>query len=205
MRRVPANLLRASQVFVFEPPSGVIASLKQTMATVNRARMGKEPVQRSKLHFMLAWFHAVTVDRLRFSPLGWANKYEFGTADQRTAFNCFDAWIDRVAGGKRSIDIDAIPWTALKISLGQVFYGGRVDNVFDQRMMTSFLEQIFTPEAFKEGFNLANLESMKFLELPDSFKRDDFVQFVDTLAEQSESPEWLGLPSSAELLIRAGA
>ena len=71
--------------------------------------------------------------------------------------------------------------------------------------MTSFLEQIFTPEAFKEGFNLANLESMKFLELPDSFKRDDFVQFVDTLAEQSESPEWLGLPSSAELLIRAGA
>ena len=124
--------MRASQVFVFEPPSGVIASLKQTMATVNRARMGKEPVQRAKLHFMLAWFHAVTVDRLRFSPLGWANKYEFGTADQRTAFNCFDAWIDRVAGGKRSIDIEAIPWTALKISLGQVFYGGRVDNVFDQ-------------------------------------------------------------------------
>lgn len=154
--KAPPNLVRASQVFVFEPPSGVIASLNQTMATIDGARMGKAPVERGKLHFMLAWFHAVTIDRLRFSPLGWSNYYEFSSADMRCAFNCFDAWMDKCGAGKRNIDPKDIPWDALVTSLGQVFYGGRVDNLFDQRVMMSFLKQIFKPEAFNPGFNLAD-------------------------------------------------
>merc|ERR1711871_729267 len=86
--KIPSNLVRSSQVFIFEPPSGVIASLRQTMATISPDRMQKRPVERGKLHFMLAWFHAVTVDRLRFSPLGWSNYYEFSSADMRCAFDC---------------------------------------------------------------------------------------------------------------------
>jgi dynein heavy chain 1 len=81
--KVPANLVRVAQVFVFEPPSGVIASLRQTMASVPPERMKKAPAQRAKLHFLLAWFHAVTVDRLRFSPLGWSTYYEFNASDLR--------------------------------------------------------------------------------------------------------------------------
>ena len=119
------------------------------MATISPERMQKRPTERGKLHFMLAWFHAVTVDRLRFSPLGWSNYYEFSSADMRCAFDCFDAWMDAKGGGKHNIDPENIPWTALVTSLGQVFYGGRVDNLFDQRVMMSFLQQIFKPEAFQ--------------------------------------------------------
>merc|ERR1711871_1312178 len=204
--KIPSNLVRSSQVFIFEPPSGVIASLRQTMATISPDRMQKRPVERGKLHFMLAWFHAVTVDRLRFSPLGWSNYYEFSSADMRCAFDCFDAWLDAKGGGKHNIDPEQIPWTALVTSLGQVFYGGRVDNLFDQRVMMSFLEQIFKPEAFDRDFNLANSpEKLPFLTLPDSNDRKEFMKFIDELATHSENPEWLGLPTSAELLIRADA
>lgn len=204
--KIPSNLIRSSQVFIFEPPSGVIASLRQTMSAISAERMQKRPTERGKLHFMLAWFHAVTVDRLRFSPLGWSNYYEFSSADMRCAFDCFDAWMDAKGGGKHNIDPAEIPWTALKTSLGQVFYGGRVDNLFDQRVMMGFLEQIFKPEAFQRDFNLADSpDKLPFLTLPDSHERKDFIKFIDELATHSENPEWLGLPSSAELLIRADA
>jgi dynein heavy chain 1 len=124
----------------------------------------------------------------------------------RCAFDCFDAWMDAKGGGKHNIDPEDIPWTALVTSLGQVFYGGRVDNLFDQRVMMSFLKQIFKPEAFQRDFNLAaSPEKLPFLTLPDSHERKDFIKFIDELATHSESPEWLGLPSSAELLIRADA
>lgn len=46
---------------------------------------------------------------------------------------------------------------------------------------------------------------LPFLTLPDSNRREDFLAFIKELSKQSESPEWLGLPSSAELLIRADA
>jgi len=173
------------------------------MASVPPERMKKAPAQRAKLHFLLAWFHAVTVDRLRFSPLGWSTYYEFNASDLRCGFNTFDAWLDRTAEGRDHLDPTKIPWTALRTLLGQAFYGGRVDNLFDQRVMFSFLDQIFVPGAYEDGFNLANLpDRLPFLTLPASSKREDFVQFIEELAKQSESPEWLGLPETAETMLR---
>ena len=40
-RQVPVNLLRASRVFVFEPPPGVKANLLRTFSAVPAARMCK--------------------------------------------------------------------------------------------------------------------------------------------------------------------
>jgi hypothetical protein len=63
--------------------------------------------------------------------------------------------------------------------------------------------QIFVPGAYEDGFNLANLpDRLPFLTLPASSKREDFVQFIEELAKQSESPEWLGLPETAETMLR---
>jgi dynein heavy chain 1 len=59
-------------------------------------------------------------------------------------FNTFDAWLDRTAEGRDHLDPTKIPWTALRTLLGQAFYGGRVDNLFDQRVMFSFLDQVST-------------------------------------------------------------
>ena len=40
-RQVPVNLLRASRVFVFEPPPGVKANLLRTFSAVSAVRMCK--------------------------------------------------------------------------------------------------------------------------------------------------------------------
>lgn len=49
------------------------------------------------MYFLLAWFHAVIQERLRYAPLGWSKKYEFGESDLRSACDTVDTWLDDTA------------------------------------------------------------------------------------------------------------
>ena len=95
--QVPVNLLRASRIFTFEPPPGVKANLVRTFSTVPAPRMCREPHERARLYFLLAWFHATIQERLRYAPLGWTKKYEFNESDLRMACDTLDTWLDSVA------------------------------------------------------------------------------------------------------------
>lgn len=55
------------------------------------------PGERARLYFLLAWFHAVVQERLRYAPLGWSKKYEFNESDLRVACDTLDTWIETVA------------------------------------------------------------------------------------------------------------
>jgi dynein heavy chain 1 len=156
--KLPANLLRLSQVFVFEPPPGIKANLQHTFAAVSASRMDKAPVERSRIYFLLAWFHAVIQERLRYSPLGWTKQFEFNDADQRVAFDTLDYWIDTAAQGKTNVAPEKIPWVAIRTLLAEAVYGGKVDNTFDQRLLNSFLEGLFTEKAFDQDFKLVKVK-----------------------------------------------
>lgn len=91
------NLLRAGRIFTFEPPPGVKANLMRTFSAVPAARMCKEPNERAHLYFLLAWFHAIIQERLRYAPLGWSKHYEFNESDLRVACDTLDVWIETVA------------------------------------------------------------------------------------------------------------
>ena len=98
--KVPSTLIRQSKKLVFEPPDGIKASLQRTYKTVlTPQRTDKGPTERSKLHFLLAWLHAIILERLRYTPIGWTKVYEFNEADQRCAIDLIDEMID--AHGER--------------------------------------------------------------------------------------------------------
>jgi len=92
--QLPANLLRQSHIFTFESPPGVKANLLHTFPLFSKERMERKPVERTRLYFLLAWFHAVIQERLRFAPIGWSKIFEFGEADLRCAIDTIDYWID---------------------------------------------------------------------------------------------------------------
>eukprot|EP01119_Soliformovum_irregulare_P015549 TRINITY_DN4380_c0_g1_i7.p1 TRINITY_DN4380_c0_g1~~TRINITY_DN4380_c0_g1_i7.p1 ORF type:complete len:519 (+),score=196.29 TRINITY_DN4380_c0_g1_i7:67-1623(+) len=202
--KLPANLLRLSQVFVFEPPPGVKANLQHTFSAISSNRMDKAPVERARMYFLLAWFHAVVQERLRYAPLGWTKTFEFTEADQRVALDTLDYWIDTAANGKTNLSPEKIPWVALRTLLGQTVYGGRIDNDFDMRVLNSFLEQLFTEKSFDPEFPLVtSKDSLQLgfnLTVPDGTKKDHFVKWVEALPNV-ESPIWLGLPENAEVLL----
>jgi dynein heavy chain 1, cytosolic len=96
---VPGSLIKQSFKIVYEPPSGIKSSLLRTYKTVFSAdRSNRAPNERARLHFLVAWLHAVIIERQRYIPLGWSKKYEFNEADQRCSLDLIDELIDAKCG-----------------------------------------------------------------------------------------------------------
>jgi dynein heavy chain 1 len=204
--KVPVNLLRAGRIFVFEPPPGIRANLLRTFSTIPASRMMKAPNERSRLYFLLSWFHAIVQERLRYCPLGWSKRYEFNESDLKVACDTLDTWIDTVAMGRTNLPPEKVPWDAICILFGQCIYGGKIDNDFDQRLLTSFLNKLFTPRSFDPEFALvAGVERTEdgksSITIPEGIlRRDQFLNWVESLPDR-QTPSWLGLPNNAEKVL----
>jgi len=201
--KVPVNLLRVGRIFVFEPPPGIKANLLRTYSTVSPERMRRAPNERARLYFLLAWFHAIVQERLRYAPLGWSKVYEFSESDLRVACDTLDTWLDNVAQGRTNISPDKVPWDALRALLSQAIYGGRIDNDFDQRLLSSFVERLFTIKSFDADFPLVlDLDGNKgsHITIPEGTRREQFLQWIENLPE-NQTPSWLGLPNNAEKVL----
>lgn len=202
--KVPVNLLRYGRIFVFEPPPGIRANLLRTFSTVPASRMMKAPSERARLYFLLAWFHAIVQERLRYVPLGWAKKYEFNESDLRVACDTLDTWIDSTAMGRTNLPPEKVPWDALVTLLSQSIYGGKIDNDFDQRLLSSFLSKLFTAHSFEADFALvANVDAsngQRHITMPDGTRRDHFLKWIEGLTDR-QTPSWLGLPNNAEKVL----
>ncbi|CAG0913348.1 unnamed protein product [Notodromas monacha] len=202
--KLPVNLLRAGRILLFEPPPGIKANLIRTFSTFSPARMMKPPNERARLYFLLAWFHAVVQERLRYSPLGWAKLYEFNEADLKVSCDTLDVWIEATAMGRANLPPEKVPWQALITLMSNCIYGGKVDNTFDHRLLTSFLEKFFTPKSFGADFNLVAGDRESGTEpipMPDVIQRDQFLTWVENLREEKQTPSWLGLPPNAERVL----
>jgi dynein heavy chain 1 len=204
--KIPSTLIRMSRAFVFEPPSGIKASLTRTYAgIVSAQRAEKAPKERCRLHFMLSWFHAVIQERLRFTPIGWSKKYEFNESDQRGSLDAVDEWITRSTKEMSdNIDPKNIPWDAIRTLLSDTIYGGKVDNEYDQKILNSLTEQFFTPECFSEDFALFKVpptSSVVPLMVPDAKKVGDYKKWIEDLPSV-ESPLWCGLPVNVDNILK---
>lgn len=202
--KIPANLIRLSRVVVFEPPAGVKASLQRSFGQIlSSERTNRAPVERCRLHFLLAFLHAVVLERVRYAPVGWTKKYEFSDSDQTCARDIIDAWVDSVSGGEMSnISPDKIPWDAIQSILTQAIYGGRIDNAFDHGVIQSFIKHLFCEESFNSDFSLNLAISPEHcLASPEGRTREEFMAWLEALPAKG-SPAWVGLPVHAESMLR---
>jgi len=207
--KVPANILKISRKFVFELPSGVKPALVRSYANVlNPQRSERIPAERTRLHFLLAWFHSVVGERLRYVPIGWSKFYEFNEADQKCALDAIDEWLDLFGKDKQNIDPVKIPWDAIRTILSESMYGGKIDNEYDLKILKSMVDQYFNVNTFNLNYPLfkssKDLDSSNQLVVPECKKNEDFLKWIDNLPKV-ESPEWSGLPNNAEKLLREQA
>ena len=200
--KLPGTLISGSRVFVFEPASGVKAGLLRTLNSFPPEQISRAPAERGKLYFLIAWLHAVIQERLRYAPLGWSKKYEFGEADLRASIETIDQWMDEEGKGRSNLPPDKIPWDALATLLSQAIYGGRVDNEIDARLLTTFVRNIIRESSFNADFPLvkANGPDEPAITAPEGFKRDQFLAWAHNLPN-SQLPYWLGLPNNAEKVV----
>jgi dynein heavy chain 1 len=199
---IPVNILRQSRLIMNEPPPGIKANLLDSLRSIPAARLSRGPAEKIRLYFLLAWFHAVVQERLRYVPLGWSKIYDFNDSDMEAAFNTIDRWLNSAAKGKANIDPAIIPWDAIKSLLKQAVYGGRIDSDFDQRVMDAFVDNMFTPKAYNIDFDLVpRLDpGVALLAVPEGTKLEHFLMWVNGLPDR-EPPAWLSLPPTAERVI----
>ena len=200
--KLPVNLLRSGRILVYEPPTGLKASLLRIFSTIPAARMARAPAERGRLYFVLAWFHALVQERLRYTPLGWAQRYEWSEADFRMAADTLDACVDATAMGRANLPPDKVPWEALRTLLSQCIYGGRIDNHFDQVLLDCFIANLFNAKAFEAASVLIpDFDGHgNNLLMPDGVRREQFVQWAEAI-KTLQTPSWLGLPNTAEKVL----
>ena len=204
---VPANLVRMSRTAIFEPPSGIKASMRRIFAALPRKRVDRAPAERSRLYFLLAWLHSVVLERLRYAPVGWTKRFEFSEADQRCAMDVIDEWVDKVARGRLNVRPEELPWDAIRTTIEKVIYGGRIDNAYDHERLRAFVAKLFTPRSYGSGFALASAydeaeQSMRpLVAIPDCRDYNGFSAWIAKMKDLS-SPEYLGLPANARLLLQ---
>lgn len=140
--QVSINLLRVSFIIVFEPPAGIKASMQRSYAQIVSAdRTERNPIiARARLHFLIAFLHAIILERKRYTLIGWSKHYEFSDADQQCAMEVVDQWINLgVSSSGQStsetlpatLDLERVPFAAIRALLNNTVYGGRLDNDVD--------------------------------------------------------------------------
>lgn len=58
--------------------------------------MNRQPQQRSRLYFLLAWFHAIIQERVQCVPYGWTKSYDFTDTQKMIALDTIDYWLDNM-------------------------------------------------------------------------------------------------------------
>ena len=206
--KIPANVLRISRKFVFELPSGIKHSLIRSYANVlTPNKSEKIPHERCRLHFLLAWFHAVIGERLRYVPIGWSKFYEFNESDQKCALEAIDEWINIYAKDRTNISPKQIPWDAIRTIIHQSMYGGKIDNEYDMKILESLVNLYFNEKTYDFNYPLYKTSSENqdnVLKIPDKTNNAGFIEWINALPNV-ESPEWSGLPNNAEKLVRETA
>lgn len=200
---IPVNILRQSRIIMNEPPPGVRANLLDTLRGIPQSLISSGPAEQPRLFFLLAWFHSVVQERLRYLPLGWSKGYEFNDSDFDAALNTINSWITALAKGKANVDPAHIPWIAIRTLIKQAVYGGRVDSDYDQRVVDAFVDRIFTPRAYDPDFKLVEVgNGQPSVSIPEGTQMSHFIEWAHGLPDR-EPPSWLSLPSTAEGVIAA--
>jgi dynein heavy chain 2 len=181
----PKMLLENSLKITYESPPGIKQNMQRTYDswTVDTLKAGGSAGAQAL--FALAFVHAVLQERRVYIPQGWTKFYEFSSADMRMATSI----VTRVCA-EASRRGGAINWQDVHGLLSFTIYGGRIDSVFDFRVLTSYLEQYFNSNImggkvrFGEGISL-----------PTSVHIEDHMRIVSQLPD-FDQPAAFGLPAN---------
>ena len=182
--------------------SSLVRSIEKHKAKVATSGAVKGPKELPRLHFLAAWLHAIIIERLRYSPLGWAKKYEFSESDFIRTIDTIDQWVVKVSDGRSNVSPDALPWKALFTLLGESVYGGRIDNDIDQKLVRTFLSRFFTEKCYTSNYALTPSRTGEAaLTIPDGHDEESFEAWVKKMPS-SQTPVWLGLPGESQKMIQ---
>jgi len=81
----------------------------------------------------LCWYHSILVERKVFKNLGWNVSYSFNDSDWEVSENIIAKYLGvKEEGDKMEVNVNKIPWDAIKYLISDISYGGRVTDERDK-------------------------------------------------------------------------
>lgn len=189
----PISVLQNSVKVTNEPPKGLKATLVRAFADMERDFFGQHALQAQwrAMVFGLCMFHGVILERRKFGPLGWNITYEFTESDRECGLKTLDMYCERERA-------EPIPWDALQYINGEVTWGGRVTDYWDQRCLKTILKIFGTVRIVEPAYQYS---SSGVYRCPDGTTVEAFKEYAQQLPFNDE-PEIFGMHENANLVFQ---
>ncbi|KAM9314768.1 dynein axonemal heavy chain 6 [Pholidichthys leucotaenia] len=186
----PVTVLQNSVKVTNEPPKGLRANLRRAFTEITSTSFEDHSLgcQWRKIVFGICFFHAVVQERKKFGPLGWNIRYEFNDSDRECALLNFNLYCKD----------GAIPWDALIYITGEITYGGRVTDAWDQRCLRTILKTFFSPETLNSGYAYA---PSGVYYAPETDTLEQYKNYIESLPI-IDDPEVFGMHDNANLAFQ---
>ena len=199
--KFPLGILQRSLKVVTEPPDGLKLNMRATYSRIDDAMLEECPHKAFRpCLYVLAFLHAVVLERRKYGKIGWNVNYDFNESDFNISRRLLGLYLQ-----KSYEDGDEfLPWGSLKYLIGDAMYGGRVSDNLDRRVLVTYLEEYMGDFLFddcqKFYFSTAGFEYT----LPEWGGVSNYVNQIEELP-MTNSPAVFGLHPNAEIGYFANA
>uniref|UniRef100_A0A182FSK0 AAA+ ATPase domain-containing protein n=1 Tax=Anopheles albimanus TaxID=7167 RepID=A0A182FSK0_ANOAL len=194
VRTFPISVLQNSVKVTNEPPKGLRSNLIRSITELDRSWFEFHVLgaQWRAMIFGLCMFHGVILERRKFGPLGWNITYEFSESDRACALRTLDIYCDRENRSR-------IPWDALEYINGEITYGGRVTDAWDQRCLRSILNRFSSSRILAPQYSYSCSGFYKCPEGEGARKMNDYLAYVTSLPIH-DPPDIFGMHENANII-----
>ncbi|CAD5112359.1 DgyrCDS1592 [Dimorphilus gyrociliatus] len=186
----PVTVLQNAVKVTNEPPKGLRANVRRAFGELTNQFFEEQilGIKWRRLVFGICFFHAIIQERKKFGPLGWNIKYEFNDSDRECALLNLDMFCKE----------GVIPWDSLIYITGEITYGGRVTDAWDQRCLKTVLKRFFHPETLKDDYKFSE-SGIYYAPINDSLQ--EYKDYIDKLP-LLDQPEIFGMHANANIAFQ---
>lgn len=157
-----------------DPPRGVRTNMLQMYKNYSATKSDREwfnasekPEEWKKLFMGLCYFHALIRERKRFGAVGWNIKYDFNDSDFRISMRQLYQMLNKYP---------EVPFEFLIYLTGECYYGGRVTDDWDRRLITTMLKDFYNPYVILyEDYKFSPMEEYY---IPDNMSLENAQDFI---------------------------
>jgi dynein heavy chain len=187
----PVPILQNGVKLTTEPPKGIRANVGRSLVNYETWTEFETVEERvvhpwKKIAFGLAFFHGIIQERRKFGALGFNIPYEFNDTDLKASVTILRMFLE---------EQPVIPWQAIKYVVGEISYGGRVTDDWDQRCVGMILEMFASPEILDDAYKFSASGTYY---APKQGKLQSYKDYVASLP-LLDNPEVFGLDDNAIL------
>jgi dynein heavy chain len=189
----PTSVLQNGVKITKEPPKGLRANLKNSYMKLNDEKLKKtnKIPEFQKLLFGLSFYHAITIERKKFGPLGWNIPYEFNDTDKDITAAQLELYVS---------EYENIPYKVLCQLTSVVNYGGRITDDKDMRTSDILIADFFKPAILSDDYKFS--KSGKYYSFaPDQDNpHGSYMEYLDSFPLNAD-PEIFGMHDNANITV----